>query len=466
MASDRLPTGEAAINPCSIGFGMRVSIVVMALIVGMLPASARDSAKRTKIPSPRATYAAMPSAARISVQSDLIWATHYDGMADGEITDHDIAAIRAFQKQNRSKPTGILNPQEREILAAAAEKARDAVGWRVIYDARSGVRAGIPTKIVPQTAEAASGRRWTSVHGEAVIETFRISGPGVTLATVFAQQKKEPLERRVDIAHLRTDSFDISGLQGLKRFYVHAQLQGNEVRGLTVLYDQALDGTMEPLLPPIWSAFEPFAPIGTVAAPKFVTSSSKVQYGTGIVVSAQGHIITPRHVIDGCEFIVVPGLGHADAVTEDQASGIALLRIYGAHDLVPLPLGGEATSGNALTVVGIRDPQAQSGGSATSSAHAQLGEASSHGLRPIGPAPAPGFSGAAAIGDDRFAGMVQLKPQRLAGADPDGLPPAATLIPAQAIRTFLGAHGVEPVSGTASVSEAKASVVRVICVRK
>ncbi|MEX1083621.1 MAG: peptidoglycan-binding protein, partial [Xanthobacteraceae bacterium] len=82
------------------------------MIAGLLPASTVDSApkKQAAVPSPRASYAAMPLAERMSAQSDLIWASGYEGPANGEITDRDIAAIRSFQKQNRSRATGVLNP--------------------------------------------------------------------------------------------------------------------------------------------------------------------------------------------------------------------------------------------------------------------------------------------------------------------------------------------------------------------
>ncbi|MEX0752537.1 MAG: serine protease [Xanthobacteraceae bacterium] len=447
---------------------MRFSIAVVALIAGLLPASTVDSApkKQAAVPSPRASYAAMPLAERMSAQSDLIWASGYEGPANGEITDRDIAAIRSFQKQNRSRATGVLNPKEREILAAAAEKARDAVGWRLLNDTRSGARVGLPGKIMPQTGQNKSGSRWTSNHGDVVMETFRVKEAGTTLAAVFDQQKKEPVERRVESAVLRPDSFSIYGLQGLKRFYVRGYFQNGEVRGLAVLFDQAVDGTMRPLLPAVWSAFMPFSSIATVATPKIPSATGHVEYGTGIVASAEGHILTPRHLVDGCKVVVVAGLGNADPVADDQTSGLALIRVYGNRDLVPLPLAGEAVPGREFTIVGVADPKTQAGGAAASTARARL-DAGGGKSRAIDPVPISGFSGAAAIdGGNGFAGMVQLKPQILAGAEPSDLPAPATIISAEAIRDFLRAQSVQPASGNCEVAQAKASVVRVICVRK
>lgn len=445
---------------------MRVCVAFAVLLVGMLPAFGQQSAaKRPALPSPVATYAAMPAAERVAIQSDLLWAGHYDGVADGEFTERSIAAIRAFQSENKTKQTGILNPQEREVLAAAAKKEREAVGWRVVEDAPSGARVGFPAKLLPQWVQNKLGSRWSSERGEAVVETFRVSEPGASLAAVFDRQTKEP-ERKVESSQLRQDSFVMTGLQGLKKFYARAEYKNGEVRGLTVLYDQAMHGTMAKIVDAVRSTFVPFS--RTEAAVKVAQAKGKVEYGTGLVVSAQGHIVTPRHVIDDCAVIVVPGLGNAEPVVDDRTKALALLRVYGARDLVPLPLAGEAASSPELTLVGIADPKAQAGGGAASTARAKLGAARGDtGLRAIDTAPAPGFSGAAALdGNNRLLGMVQLKPQVFAEAGTGKLPAPAMLIGTDTIRDFLEAQGLRPVPGNSTLNEAKASVVRVICVRK
>jgi hypothetical protein len=82
----------------------------------------------------------------------------------------------------------------------------------------------------------------------------------------------------------------------------------------------------------------------------------------------------------------------------------------------------------------------------------------------LSPAPAPGFSGAAAIDSDgKFAGIALLKPVVVAGPA-NALPAAqALLVPATSVREFLGTNGVQATAGSA---DAKAAVLRVICVRK
>src|SRR5713226_3398024 len=82
----------------------------------------------------------------------------------------------------------------------------------------------------------------------------------------------------------------------------------------------------------------------------------------------------------------------------------------------------------------------------------------------LAPAPAVGFSGAAALdADGKFAGIALLKPVVVAGP-PNAAPAAqATLVSADTVREFLKANGVNAADGS---SEVKASILRVICVRK
>jgi hypothetical protein len=92
---------------------------------------------------------------------------------------------------------------------------------------------------------------------------------------------------------------------------------------------------------------------------------------------------------------------------------------------------------------------------------AQLGGGSDIALTP---APALGFSGAPALDSDgKFAGIALLKPVQIAGPANDGPATQAVLVTAETLRGFLKANGVNAAGGS---TDAKVSVVRVICVRK
>ena len=422
------------------------------------PAVAKPAVAKPVVAKPAVPGDPAAQAERLALQSDLAWAADYNGAITGEPNERMTAAIRAFQKNNGGATTGTLTPQQRALLADAARKQQDNVGWKIVGDAATGVRLGLPLKLVPQHASTTDGTRWASTTGTIQIFVARRKDAGATIATVAEREKKEPAGRRIDYAAVRPDFFVLSGMQGLKKFYVRGQIRDGDVRLMTILYDQATEGTMEPVVIAMSSAFTPF-PAGVMAG---VPAPRKtVEYATGVVVHADGVIVTDRAAVEACQSIVVPGHGNAERVAEDKLHDLALLRLYGARGLVPIGLGGKPAS-LLLDVVGIADPQSQGGGAAVSLAKAQVVPAAS-GEPALVPAPGVGFSGAAAHDESgSFAGIVLLKPAIVAGPAPSAS--QGVLVPAEAVRAFLKKTNVA--ISDAVGGDAKASVVRIICVRK
>jgi peptidoglycan hydrolase-like protein with peptidoglycan-binding domain len=416
---------------------------------------------RPALQTPADTANAMAQAERQAIQSDLAWVGQYNGTITGEVSERMVAAIKEFQKSRGGKQTGVLNAQERGVLAETAKRQQDTVGWKILTDPGTGARLGVPSKLVPQQSSDANGAKWNSSTGTIQIQLSRRKEANPTTAKLAEQEKKEPAGRKVEYTVVKPDFFVLSGMQGLRKFYVRGQYKGDEVRILTILYDQATEGTVEPVVIAMSSAFNPFPSGAQLAGPP---PRKTVEYGTGVVVSDDGAIVADRQITDGCLAIAIAGYGNADRVAEDKDHDLALLRIYGARGLKPLGLTeGAAKSGVELT--GIADPQNQGGGVAASTVKASMAPIGGGNDFALSPAPALGFSGAAAQDSDgKFAGIALLKPVIVAGP-PNAAPAAqAALVPADTVREFLGANGVSA-AGSGS-SDAKASVVRVICVRK
>jgi peptidoglycan hydrolase-like protein with peptidoglycan-binding domain len=425
--------------------------------VGTKPKTVATVPIRPALQTPADTANAMAQAERLAIQSDLAWVGQYNGAITGEVSERMVAAIKEFQKDRGGKPTGVLNPQERSVLAETARRRQGDVGWKIVTDAGSGARLGVPTKLVPQQSSDANGAKWSSSTGTVQIQLARRKQANPTTAKLAEQEKKEPAGRKVDYTVVKPDFFVLSGMQGLKKFYVRGMFKGDEVRILTILYDQATEGTVEPAVIAMSSAFNPF-PSGTGPPPR-----KTVEYGTGIVVSEDGAIVTDREITDGCLAIAIAGLGNADRVAEDKDHDLALLRIYGARGLKPLALGSGAAK-SAVDLTGIADPQNQGGAAAVSSVKASAALVGGGGDAALSPAPALGFSGAAALDPDgKFAGIALLKPAVVAGPANATPTAQAVLVPVDAVREFLKANGVNDAGGSA---DARAAVVRVICVRK
>jgi hypothetical protein len=421
---------------------MRLLGIFVALVVATSPVAAQDAT-----PKPAPKPAAAPKAAAKKPEAKT---------AAAKTTDDPDSAV--------------------DIISPASPAALQAAGWRVIDDPATGVRLGLPGTLVPKIAASRMGSRWMSKQGQIDIETFRMHE--AALPALFDDEKKVR-RRTVEHSTLKPDSFVISGMQGLKRFVELVQSSGSELRGVTIMFDQATEGTMAPIAAKMAGAFQAF-PDRSANPPGLKRG---IEYGTAIVVSDRGHLLASTQVTDQCQSITVPGLGHAERIAADSSNDLALLRLYGAHNLAPPPLG-IGTADN-LTLVGIADPISQTGATSVVRAQAQL---TSQGLNP---APKPGFSGAAAIdGQNRLAGMVSLRWVVVAANTPvsananptapiptsqpaSANPPKpvsqpttasqAALVPADTIRTFLSAQGVAPATAPASIDQA---VLQVICVRK
>jgi hypothetical protein len=115
-------------------------------------------------------------------------------------------------------------------------------------------------------------------------------------------------------------------------------------------------------------------------------------------------------------------------------------------------------------LIGISDPQNQAGGRAATTVKAATTSVAGGSDLALSPAPAIGFSGAAARDDGgKFSGIALLKSAIVAGVSNAAPAAQAVLVPADTVREFLKANGVNAAGGS---MDAKAAVVRVICVRK
>ncbi|HZP75796.1 MAG TPA: serine protease [Pseudolabrys sp.] len=471
---------------------MRYGLLCLILAAGLVPAQAQDAdAPATPKARPAAAKAVKPPAAKLpaakpvlasaskelpkiettgalsqsttglsvaergAIQAALAWSGDYTGAASNG-DDPFVAAIKTFQKRSNAKVTGELSAQERATLLAAAARHEEEFGWRVIDDAATGARIGVPTKKLPIVTEQRNGTRWTARHGDLILESFRTQNPDITLTSLFERQKKEPAGRKIEYSLLRGDSFFISGMQGLKKFAVRAFAKDGELRGFTVLFDQAMEGVVAPVTTAIASTYVAFPPPSMMLA---AATPKRVEYTTGVVVSANGYMLAGRHATEGCNVIVAASLGPAERIAEDKNADLALLRVYGARNLTALPLAGEAASSGDVSVIGVPDPQ--NGDSTPTAINAKL----SIGGMTATLQPVPGLPGAAVVDrEGRFAGLVGT--QNSVVASVTASVPQPGVITSQAVKAFLGNNGVALASGKSSIETAKSAAVRIICVRK
>src|SRR6202048_461629 len=126
---------------------------------------------RPALQTPADTANAMAQAERQAIQSDLAWDGQYNGAITGEVSERMVAAIKEFQKDRGGKQTGVLNPQERGVLAETAKRRQDNVGWKIVTEAGPGARVGLPRKAGPQQSSDANGAKLSLSTGAHQLHT-------------------------------------------------------------------------------------------------------------------------------------------------------------------------------------------------------------------------------------------------------------------------------------------------------
>src|SRR6476659_10342602 len=163
----------ATLISVALGVSAQQSAVAQMTAPGAKPKTVATTPVRPSVQTAADTANAMAQAERLALQSDLAWIGQYNGAITGDVSERMIAAIKEFQKSRGGKETGVLNPQERGVLADTAKRRQDNVGWKIVTDPGTGVRLGIPTKLTPQQTGDASGAKWTSSTGTIQIQLAR-----------------------------------------------------------------------------------------------------------------------------------------------------------------------------------------------------------------------------------------------------------------------------------------------------
>ncbi|HEY5795728.1 MAG TPA: serine protease [Bosea sp. (in: a-proteobacteria)] len=338
---------------------VRALALALALLSASLAgaqAQAPVTASNPQLAAAQASFESLPEAERKAIQTDLIWTGHFNGAASGSYGPLTFRAINALKAPSRGSPDGVLNPAERRALAQAAQAARDAAGFRLIADDKTGARIGIPTRILPKRDVSSTGSRWQSEDGKVTLDTSS-TPPGETLEAVFekatAPTPNNP-GRKITYKLLRPDFFVVTGETPTGKFYRRLVAGPSGLRGFSIGYDKALSGTIDKLVIAIATSFEPF-PTGPLPAATAVASAASApaagpaattvpvrvteRYGVGLA-AADRVAVTAAAAIEGCRSLRVSG--RAAKLRGSPEGGLALLDVEGAAAFAVPGLRAEA----------------------------------------------------------------------------------------------------------------------------
>jgi len=334
----------------SAAFALPLFAVLSAGALAQAPAAPHNP----QLAAAQASFESLPEAERKAIQTDLIWTGHFNGAASGAYGPLTFRAINALKAPANGAPDGTLNPAERRALAQSAQASRDAAGFRLIADDRTGVRIGIPATILSKRDVSPTGGRWQSADGKVTLDTST-TPPGETLEAVFekatAPTPNNP-GRKITYKLLRPDFFVVTGETPTGKFYRRLAAGPSGLRGFSIGYDKALSGTIDKLVIAIASSFEPF-PTGPLPAASAVASAAPAtgsavttvpvrvteRYGVGLAV-AERVAVTAAAAIEGCRSLRVGG--RVARLRGSPEGGLVLLDVEGGPAFSVAALRAEA----------------------------------------------------------------------------------------------------------------------------
>ena len=390
--------------------------VAFVLVLGLFspPAPAQTpppapSADDAVMAAQKSAFLALPKATRKAVQEALVWLGLYVGVNDGEFGKRTRDAILAFQGNVKAPADGALSPPLLNALLGTAQKAREAAGFQVVSDPKTGAKIGAPLKLL-------------NARGGARLDFA--SNADADLSALYARLSAATPTRKISYKAIKPDAFFVvSGQEGPVKFYTRFDKNPAAtppIRGFTFAYPASQTATLNRVAIAIANSFEPFPESTVPPAP----SAAPPPAATALIIGP-GKALTALKA-DDCPNPTVGGKPVRIERT-DAATGLTIL----AGDFASN--GGAPRFGSPsqdLVILGFSGPRL-----AASSASLASGEA-----RPIITAALDKSAGGAPA-FDRTGTLVGLvapiagEPKRVAGV---ALAAPHALIAQDALRAFLG----------------------------
>ncbi len=244
----------------------------------------------------RVAFLALPQATRKSVQGALVWLGFYNGVIDGDFGKRTRDAIVAFQTSAKAAADGALTPPQLRTLLAAAQKARDAIGFKVIPDSKTGAKAGAPTKLL-------GGRNGAKLEFSANADP--------DLAALYARLSAATPSRKIAHKAIKPDVFFVvSGQDGAANFYTRFEKNAGAtppIRGFTFTYPTAQAAQFDRIAIAIANSFEAFPDAAGGAAgsgaappaPKPVPVATALVFAPGRALTALKADDCPNPTVNG-----------------------------------------------------------------------------------------------------------------------------------------------------------------------
>ena len=370
----------------------------------------------------KAAFLALPQATRKAAQDALVWLGLYVGVNDGDFGKRTRDAILAFEASVKAPGDGALTPPLLKALLAAAEKARDAAGFKIVSDPKSGARIGAPLRLI--NARAGARLDFASSADE-------------DLGALYARLSAPTPARKIVYKAIKPDAFFVvSGQDGATMFYTRfdtSAAANPPLRGFTFSYPASQAAQLNRIAIAVANSFEPFpvaaaapsANAAAVPAAKPTSPASVPEPAATALVIAPGKALTALKA-DACPN---PAVGGKSVRIEraDTATGLAMLE----GDFAATPESPRlGTPAQDVVVLGFSGPSLMASPASVAGGAARLIVTAAV-EKSAGGGPAFDRKGAL-VG---IVAPIAAEPRRVAGV---ALAAPHALIPPEAVRAFLG----------------------------
>ncbi len=224
-----------------------------------------DDQKATLLDFQKAAFLTMSEADRKATQEALGWLGLYNGVIDGAFGRRTLDSILAYQASVKAPASGVVSTAELAALKASAQKARGAVGFQSLDDARTGIRIGAPLRLLEKRNSMGAQTQMTNRDGSVSLDLFAPRSAQTSLAARYAKLSAESANRKVTYKAMKPDSFFVvAGVQGQRKFYLRYAVapagapDAGVLRGFEFAYPIAEAAELDRVALAITNSFEPF----------------------------------------------------------------------------------------------------------------------------------------------------------------------------------------------------------------
>lgn len=285
----------------------------------------------------RATERALSEAERKTLQTALQWAGFYNAAIDGAFGRGTRGSMAAWQAANGYEATGILTTLQRADLLSQYNAVLEGLDLRLVRDAQAGIEIVMPTGVVSFDRYEPPFAHYTAT-ADIPAQVLLISQPG-DQRTLFGLYEIMQTLEIVPLNGARTrntSSFELTGRNGRIVSYTIARLEGDQIKGFTLVWPAGDEERRARVLAEMQSSFASVSGVLSPAAGAASDQSIDLVAGlqirqpklsrSGFFVTREGVVATTSEVVQSCGRLTLDGETEATLIADDAASGVAFIR--------------------------------------------------------------------------------------------------------------------------------------------